>query len=370
MNISAISIGIVAVRALRGGASGVVRSVFERSFYVTLGETWICVGPPGLGEGPLNLLCAPVNRFFPAQAGIQKPCALSPLGPRLRGDERKGGRLETNGMDLREGDAALVHGDVLRLGNALTIALGDAAVWRPSLPGDWSAESLSHGLAAFDAALPAELPREGLALLLRPPSDDTLPPVARAASSPAKILSSLVRSVAVRSRIERENSSPPPPHTPLIPAQAGSQEPRIAPPLDDALDPRLRGDERVQKSEALSSLQSLLGLGPGLTPSGDDFIGGAMVALTGLEMTSLRDALWNALAPLTATHTNDISRAHLAATAEGFGSGTLHGLLEAVMVGDADAIAPCIAALAEVGHTSGWDAMAGAITVLRAAHSA
>ena len=390
MNISATSAGIVASRALRDGARGVVRSVFERSFYVTLGGAWICIGPPGLGDGPLNLLCVPAQHpLIPAQAGIQT-LSLSPLDPRLRGDERKETPFEAIWQLLHEGDAVSVNGDVLRIGDALTISLGDAAIWRPPPRRVLHAENLAHGLAAFDAALPAELPREGLALLLRPASETSLPPVARAALGPAMLLSSLVRAR------ERSQQKPRPSFRPSearagihnhgqrlwIPgsalthrpgmttesfveaSHAGIQQPHTELSSDDALGLRLHGDER--SDEAVPSLQSLLGLGPGLTPSGDDFLGGAMVALTCLDMTSQRDALWGTLAPLAVTHTNDISRAHLAAAAQGFGSAALHALLDVVRVGDADAIPPRIATLAAVGHTSGWDAMAGAITVLRA----
>ena len=394
MSIRANSIGIVASRALRDGVRGAVRSVFERSFYVTLGETWICVGPPGLGEGPLNLLCAPTQHppLIPAQAGIQT-LSLPPLGPRLRGDERKETLFEAIRQLLHEGDAASVNGDVLRIGDALTVVLGDATIWRPSPPRVLRAKNLAHGLAAFDAALPAELSCEGLALLLRPPSENTLPPVARAALGPAMNLSSLVRAR------ERPQQKPRPSFRPSearagihnhgqglwIPGSALTRRPGMTtesfaeashPGIvrrhterssGDAPGPRLRGDERPRDGEALSSLQSLLGLGPGLTPSGDDFLGGAMVALACLDMITLRDALWDVLAPLAVTRTTDISRAHLAAAAEGFGSAALHALLDAVMAGDADAIPPRVATLATIGHTSGWDAMAGAITMLQAA---
>ena len=38
----------------------------------------------------------------------------------------------------------------------------------------------------------------------------------------------------------------------------------------------------------------------------------------------------------------------------------------AVIAGDSEAVPARLAALAAVGHTSGWDAMAGALTILRA----
>jgi hypothetical protein len=372
LSISVTSIGIIASRAIRDGACGAVRCVFERSFYVTLGETWICVGPPGLGEGPLNLLCGPAPHTppIPAQAGIRGPCiGLSSgdaLGPRLRGDGRKERALEAIGRRVHEGDAASVQDGALRIGSAVAIDLRSACIWRPSPACSWKVESLTHGLAAFAATLPAELPHEGLALLLRPPFDNTLPAVARAALASARTLTSIVSAIsAAEGRTGPAGSLSPSPHTPLIPAQAGIQEPCITPSSGAALGHRLGGDER--ESEAVSNLRPLLGLGPGLTPSGDDFLGGAMVALTCLGMNPLRERIWATLAPVAATHTNDVSRAHLAAAAEGYGSAPLHNLIDAIVAGDADAMPQRIAALAAIGHTSGWDAMAGALTVLRAA---
>ena len=52
-------VGPIAARTLRPGARGLVRAVFERSFYACLGTELICVGSESLGAGPLNLLCAP-----------------------------------------------------------------------------------------------------------------------------------------------------------------------------------------------------------------------------------------------------------------------------------------------------------------------
>src|SRR4051812_41096132 len=49
-------VGRVARRGLRDGARGRVRAVFDSSFYVTLEDQWICLGPQALGPGPLNAL--------------------------------------------------------------------------------------------------------------------------------------------------------------------------------------------------------------------------------------------------------------------------------------------------------------------------
>jgi hypothetical protein len=159
------------------------------------------------------------------------------------------------------------------------------------------------------------LPAEGVALLVR--RSDTWPPVAAAARAPAR-------------------------HLALLVGGGADAAPDAGP------------------------LAALLGLGPGLTPSGDDFLGGALVALHLLGRDALCDAIWAALAPHIPASTNEISAAHLAAAAQGFGSAALHALLDDVLAGRVDSLPARIAALAAIGHTSGWDALVGAIIVLQA----
>jgi Protein of unknown function (DUF2877) len=100
----------------------------------------------------------------------------------------------------------------------------------------------------------------------------------------------------------------------------------------------------------------LIGLGPGLTPSGDDYLGGMLVTLrlTGRGVQS--DGLWRWLQPRLKEGTSPISAAHLAAAAAGEAHEALHDVLNGKL--DLDA-------LDAVGHTSGWDALAGAVAVLK-----
>jgi len=106
----------------------------------------------------------------------------------------------------------------------------------------------------------------------------------------------------------------------------------------------------------------LIGLGPGLTPAGDDFAGGAMIALRafGNGATADRIAAW--ALPLAKKNTNRISRAHLECAAAGEGHEFLHGLLSSL--GDENSSLKFLKRLAEVGHTSGLDAAAGALMAL------
>ncbi len=123
-----------------------------------------------------------------------------------------------------------------------------------------------------------------------------------------------------------------------------------AQPALDALDEWLAGNALDARAE------QLIGLGPGLTPSGDDYFGGILVALHAVRLESQAAALWRWLEPRLASRTSAISAAHLTAAAKGHAHEALHRILE----GDLD-----LDALDSVGHCSGWDALAGAVAVLR-----
>ena len=105
-------------------------------------------------------------------------------------------------------------------------------------------------------------------------------------------------------------------------------------------------------------------MGPGLTPSGDDFVGGAMIALRTGGEPGLADRIAAWALPLAETRTGRISRAHLACAARGEGHEALHALL-AAPAGSAR-FDECLARLARIGHTSGLDAAAGALLALEA----
>lgn len=109
---------------------------------------------------------------------------------------------------------------------------------------------------------------------------------------------------------------------------------------------------------------SLIGLGPGLTPAGDDFVGGAMIALRAAGESELADRVAAWALPLAEMRTGRISRAHLACAARGEGHEALHALL-AAPEGSAR-FEESLARLARVGHSSGLDAAAGALLALAA----
>ena len=122
-----------------------------------------------------------------------------------------------------------------------------------------------------------------------------------------------------------------------------------AQPALDALELWLAGNALERDAE------QLIGLGPGFTPAGDDYLGGVLVALHRLGRAQQARGLWRWLEPRLA-RTSEISAAHLAAAAEG----EAHEALHAVLAGEL-----AVDRIAALGHTSGWDALAGIVAVAR-----
>ena len=296
----AFEIGCLARRALPPGQRGRVGAIFARSFYASLAGTEVCVGPPGLGSGPLNLRC----RSAPP-------------------DWRAAG--------LREGTAVLVGPQELRLPPHLAISGADAAVWTPPPPEPWSAASLAAGLSGLDALLPARLPEQGLGFL-------ALPDCAEAAARSAVTVARSAVAAAAREPAESLSAF-------LDRAMAENCD-RATPPMPE--------------------FRALIGLGPGLTPSGDDLLGGVLVALHLLDRPDLAEALWHGISGALETGTNAISRAHLAAAARGLGGAALHAILNDLVIGKTEVLPARLAAIDRIGHCSGWDALAGAVLALRA----
>ena len=110
-------------------------------------------------------------------------------------------------------------------------------------------------------------------------------------------------------------------------------------------------------------VHDLIGLGYGLTPSGDDFLVGALAMLDALEQTNMRAALGRAVIAA-AARTSPLSASFLRAAAAGHVGENLHRMIAAIMTGEADA---AVAAATRIGHTSGWDTLAGAVVTARSA---
>ena len=112
------------------------------------------------------------------------------------------------------------------------------------------------------------------------------------------------------------------------------------------------------------AVAALLGLGPGLTPSGDDFLGGMLIALDVCGEKSVQKQLYTEVESLLDS-TGPVSSAHLKAAALGEGGHSLHQVLNMLLNGNDTKLEPAIDAINQIGHTSGWDALAGVAVVLR-----
>jgi hypothetical protein len=116
--------------------------------------------------------------------------------------------------------------------------------------------------------------------------------------------------------------------------------------------------------DAAAAALALLGLGPGLTPSGDDFVGGAFFARAVLSRASAGDPeAWRAAAATVreaaARATHRISAALLGDLLDGNGWEPLHGLAAALARDDGAAALHAARRLTRLGHSSGWDLLAG-----------
>jgi len=132
--------------------------------------------------------------------------------------------------------------------------------------------------------------------------------------------------------------------------------------------PALEALERWLAGHALGAdVEQLIGLGPGLTPSGDDYLGGVLISLRWLGRGAHADSLWRWLEPRLAARTSAISAAHLAAAAAGEGHEALHEVLENLAAWETPSLTASLGRLDAIGHSSGWDALAGVVAVARSA---
>lgn len=127
----------------------------------------------------------------------------------------------------------------------------------------------------------------------------------------------------------------------------------------------LEGDP--DKASALEAgVQALLGLGPGLTPSGDDALAGMLLALSALRSSGQQNALGACVARHAAQATNAVSRAHLEQAARGLGAAPIHEGINVLLTDDAD-FSGLFTNLRSIGHSSGWDTFTGIVLALHGA---
>jgi hypothetical protein len=114
--------------------------------------------------------------------------------------------------------------------------------------------------------------------------------------------------------------------------------------------------------------RELVGLGPGLTPSGDDFLGGLLFAAHSLKTAYPQDFNWEEgpvmdMIDWACTQTHPISHTILRDHAFGHGSEPLHEVVTSLFNGrDLDCTMAGVTRLLQIGDSSGWDILAGMLT--------
>ena len=127
----------------------------------------------------------------------------------------------------------------------------------------------------------------------------------------------------------------------------------------------LRARDHVRSGRLAEAGAELAGLGPGLTPSGDDALAGVLFALRAAlgkstERATCRVAASAAVGP--------VSRGYLAWAARGQALAPAHDLLVRAAVGDRAGAERSAVAMARVGETSGADFLLGMVWGLEPAY--
>jgi Protein of unknown function (DUF2877) len=306
--------GVLARDICRGGGRGEIAAVFERSLYLRIGEEFICIGEPAIGNGPTTLIIT---------------ARVAELG-------------------LRQGQRAFVSSERIELRDLL-LDFRNCATWRaprwPDLP---RPAALLAACAEIARRAAVESPADSLARASFG-ADDT--PLTRLARPRVRRFALWLSEQPQLSSSSAKADDPV--NTDLSSELTGQC-------LLDA--PLSRG--MTKREMPAHAAADLIGLGPGLTPSGDDFLIGALAMLDALEQTNTHAALGEAILA-TASRTSPLSASLLRAATAGHVGENLHTMVAAVIAGDAEA---ALAAAARVGHTSGWDALAGAVVTARNAN--
>jgi hypothetical protein len=388
------SIGARAARLLAAHAGWSVEAVFDRSFYLRSGDAFVCIGDASIGDGPLNALVATgvIPAFIAGTLVIPRATVeiLAPWGPATnpigantrpqthplaspaepaqpsRNDPRcpseSRGRVHWVGHDAgstRGADRVQDATDAtpaLRAGPARGLPNGRAL--RPGRQDETAGAKSEHMWTRSGIAAQERLAR-GPNFALRFPSDFNMsmagatfwhpPPWSTAGPNgftPDRLraLTSSATDAAPPASFVHARTCDRSGEPLLRRARHGLQSLRLA---IAASNPAALDDATL----------ALLGLGHGLTPSGDDVLSGAVIMLHALGRTTAAAALAEAIRSHMRARTSSLSCAFLEAACDGEPNAAVHGAIEALTSGSAphDVIKP----LAALGHTSGFDILAG-----------
>lgn len=146
----------------------------------------------------------------------------------------------------------------------------------------------------------------------------------------------------------------------LLSATAPGHEPIVARQLADAAQALHEALVAGDVAAGCAAADAVLGLGPGLTPSGDDLLAGILVTCGQLRSRSVGTgvaALGEHVAARAGDRTPALSAALLRCAADGLAAEPVLGLIDAVV--GRRPLGPALCTLLSVGHTSGHDTARG-----------
>lgn len=127
----------------------------------------------------------------------------------------------------------------------------------------------------------------------------------------------------------------------------------LDPPWREAVEPAVATIGRLEPLDSLTVLaRTLGGLGPGLTPAGDDALSGVLLAFRAMSGPSVEQSL---VAIARSVRTGELAGAVLEAAALGSHIEPVHDLVMACAAHDARAAAGAAARLSAFGSSSGTD---------------
>ena len=221
-------------------------------------------------------------------------------------------------LGVEQGTKLVPDGVDFRLGDHLILRIAGAALWRPAPLGPQASnDEVARRLWALVDSVAADAPVEGLAPLM-----------------------------GHLDQLAYGN----------MPVADAGIVPRFAMPNVAMLAQGLvQGDDGAVNQ----AVHGLIGLGPGLTPSGDDMLVGLMVALWTALGTVCCDHFSRSIVRHS-TQTNRISAALLEQAALGIGSAAQHRVAQCLHeLTPATELEAAVAGLVRWGHTSGWDSLTG-----------
>lgn len=112
--------------------------------------------------------------------------------------------------------------------------------------------------------------------------------------------------------------------------------------------------------------KGLAGIGPGLTPAGDDLLLGTIHGIWATRLETEAIALSTAIARTAVPRTHVLSAAWLEAAASGEAAEPWHALIDAIAARNQTELHKAVMTVLPTGHTSGSDALGGFLGVIEA----